>query len=265
MSETQAQVASVLVENKGPVAWITVNRPEKLNALNRATFARIVRAVEAALADPGIRVLVLTGAGEKAFVAGADIAEMAGLDARQAQEWARELQSGLDRIERAGKPVLAAVNGFALGGGCELAMACHVRIAADSARLGQPEVALGLIPGAGGTQRLPRLVGRGKALDLILSGEPIPAAEALRIGLVERVVPAASLREEVEAYAAKLLVKSPLALARALEAVISGGETAQPEALRLEASLFGLCFATEDMREGTSAFLEKRKASFPGK
>jgi enoyl-CoA hydratase len=144
-------------------------------------------------------------------------------------------------------------------------MACHVRIAADTSRLGQPEVALGLIPGAGGTQRLQRLVGRGRALDLILAGDPIPAAEALRVGLVERVVPAATLREEAEAYAAKLLSRSPTALARALEAVLSGGESAQPEAERLEAALFGLCFATEDMREGTAAFLEKRKASFPGK
>jgi len=265
MSETETSASTVLRESRGPVAWITVNRPEKLNALNRATFGRIVEAVEAALADPGTRVLVITGAGEKAFVAGADIAEMARLTPQQAQEWSRELQAGLARIERAGKPVIAAVNGFALGGGCELAMACHVRIAADTARLGQPEVALGLIPGAGGTQRLPRLVGRGRALDLILAGDPIPAAEALRIGLVERVVPAASLREEVDAYAARLLSRSPTALARALEAVLSGCESALPEAERLEASLFGLCFATDDMREGTAAFLEKRKASFPGK
>ncbi|HET9299886.1 MAG TPA: enoyl-CoA hydratase-related protein [Candidatus Polarisedimenticolaceae bacterium] len=265
MSETQTSAGTVLSEQRGAVAWITVNRPEKLNALNRATFGRIVEAVEVALADPGTRVLVITGAGEKAFVAGADIAEMSRLTPQEAQEWSRELQAGLNRIERAGKPVLAAVNGFALGGGCELAMACHVRIAADTARLGQPEVALGLIPGASGTQRLPRLVGRGRALDLILSGDPIPAVEALRIGLVERVVPAASLREEVEAYAAKLLSRSPTALSRALEAVLSGGESAQPEAERLEAALFGLCFATDDMREGTAAFLEKRKASFPGK
>jgi enoyl-CoA hydratase len=265
MSETQTSASTVLSEQRGAVAWITVNRPEKLNALNRATFGRIVEAVEGALADPGIRVLVITGAGEKAFVAGADIAEMAALTPRQAQEWSRELQAGLNRIERGGKPVLAAVNGFALGGGCELAMACHLRIAADTARLGQPEVALGLIPGASGTQRLQRLVGRGRALDLILSGEPIPATEALRIGLVERVVPAASLRDEVDAYAAKLLGRSPAALGCALEAVLSGGESAQPEAERLEAALFGLCFATDDMREGTAAFLEKRKASFPGK
>ena len=256
---------SVLVDKRGRVAWITVSRPEKLNALNRATFHEIVAAVESALADPAIGVLVITGAGEKAFVAGADIAEMADLTPQQAQEWSRDLQEGLNRIERAGKPVLAAINGFALGGGCELAMACHVRIAADNARLGQPEVALGLIPGAGGTQRLQRLVGRGRALDLILTGDPIPAAEALRIGLVERVVPAASLGAEVEAYAGKLLTKSPVALARALEAVLSGAESALPEAERLEASLFGLCFATEDMREGTAAFLEKRKASFPGR
>jgi enoyl-CoA hydratase len=265
MSEIRAAAPTVLVESRSRVAWITVSRPETLNALNRATFAEIVAAVEGALADPGVGVLVITGAGEKAFVAGADIAEMARLTPQQAEQWSHELQAGLERIERAGKPVLAAVNGFALGGGCELAMACHVRIAAETARLGQPEVALGLIPGAGGTQRLQRLVGRGRALDLILSGEPVSAAEALRIGLVERVVPAASLRDEVEGYAAKLLAKSPTALTRALTAVLSGGECAQPEAERLEASLFGLCFATEDMREGTAAFLEKRKASFPGK
>ena len=265
MSETRTDTGTVLRDQRGEVAWITVNRPDKLNALNRATFAAIVDAVEGALADPGTRVLVLTGAGEKAFVAGADIAEMARLTPQQAQEWSRDLQAGLNRIERAGKPVIAAVNGFALGGGCELAMACHVRIAADTARLGQPEVALGLIPGASGTQRLQRLVGRGRALDLILTGDPVPASEALRIGLVERVVPAASLREEVDAYARKLLSRSPTALTRALEAVLSGGESAQPEAERLEAALFGLCFATDDMREGTAAFLEKRKASFPGK
>jgi enoyl-CoA hydratase len=265
MSETQPKTRPVLLESREGVAWITVNRPDKLNALDRETFRAIIAAVEHALADPAFGVIVLTGAGEKAFVAGADIAEMSVLDPREAQAWSHELQAGLDRIERAGKPVVAAVNGFALGGGCELAMACHVRIAADSARLGQPEVNLGLIPGAGGTQRLQRLVGRGRALDLILSGDAIPASEALRIGLVERVVPAAALRDETASYAAKLLAKSPTAIARAIEAVVSGGETAQPEAQRLEASLFGLCFATEDMREGTRAFLEKRKPVFPGK
>jgi enoyl-CoA hydratase len=169
------------------------------------------------------------------------------------------------RLEASEKPVIAAINGFALGGGCELALACHVRIAADTARFGQPEVGLGLIPGAGGTQRLQRLVGRGRALDLILSGEVIDAAEALRIGLIERVTTASALREFVAAYAAKLLSKSGVAQSRALNAVIAGGEMALPEALQFEASLFGLCFATDDMREGTRAFIEKRKPRFPGR
>lgn len=246
-------------------AWITVNRPKKLNALDRATVSEIVAAVDRAADDPEVRALVLTGAGEKAFVAGADIEEMSGLTPAEAQAHSRYLQESLDRIEQGRKPVIAAVNGFALGGGCELALACHVRIAAASARFGQPEVNLGLIPGAGGTQRLQRVVGRGRALDLILSGEMIDAEEALRIGLVNRVVAAPELRATVAAYVKTLCKKSPAALSRALEAVISGGEFAQAEAQRLEAGLFGLCFATEDMREGTRAFLEKRKAVFTGR
>ncbi len=255
---------NVLYEAAGGIAWITVNNPDKLNALDRATVGEIAAACGQAQDDANIRVIVLTGAGEKAFVAGADIREMASLSPLQAQSFSRFLQRSLDRLERSPKPVIAAVNGFALGGGCELALACHVRIAADTARFGQPEVSLGLIPGAGGTQRLQRVVGRGRALDLILSGDMIDAAEAYRIGLVNRVVPAAELRSTVEAYAGNLCAKSPLALARSIEAVVSGGETSQQEALVLEAGLFGLCFATEDMREGTSAFLEKRKAEFPG-
>jgi len=256
---------NVLYEVADRCGWITVNRPDKLNALNRATMTEIGRAVDAALADDGVRVLVLTGAGEKAFVAGADIAEMAGLGARAAEEFSLFLQRCLDRIERGGKPVIAAVNGFALGGGCELAMACHVRIGAENARFGQPEVNLGLIPGAGGSQRLSRIVGRGRALALILGGEMIDAAEALRIGLCNRVVPAAELRATVADHARRMAAKSPLALARALEAVLAGGEMAQGEAMKLEAALFGLCFATEDMREGTKAFLEKRKPEFAGR
>ena len=190
---------------------------------------------------------------------------MAALDPRGAESFAHELQESFAVLERSPKPVVAAVNGFALGGGCELALACHVRIAADTARFGQPEVGLGLIPGAGGTQRLPRLVGQGRALDLILTGEVVDAADALRIGLVDRVVPAAELRATVAAYGAKLLTRSGIALARALEAVLSGAGMALPDALRLEASLFGLGFATEDMREGTRAFLEKRKPRFVGR
>jgi enoyl-CoA hydratase len=257
--------ANLIYDTAGRIAWITVHRPDKLNALNRQTVGEIASAARHALRDPGVGVLVVTGAGPKAFVAGADIAEMSALDAGAAQEFSHELNAALSVLEGSQKPVIAAVNGFALGGGCELALACHLRFAADTAKFGQPEVGLGLIPGAGGTQRLPRLVGRGRALDLILSGEMIDAAEALRIGLVERVVPAGELKDAVGAYAGKLLAKSPRALARALEAVVVGGEMDLTGALRLEASLFGLGFATDDMREGTRAFLEKRKPEFSGR
>ena len=262
---TEPNPHPVLLDVADGVAWLTVNRPEKLNALNRAVVREIAAAARRAIDDDACGVLVVTGAGEKAFVAGADIAEMSSLDPRQAETFAHALSDSFAVLERSPKPVIAAVNGFALGGGCELALACHVRIAADTARFGQPEVGLGLIPGAGGTQRLPRLVGSGRALDLILSGDPIDAAEAHRVGLVERVVPASELRASVSAYAAKLLTRSGVALARALEAVVSGAGMALPEALRLEASLFGLGFATEDMREGTKAFLEKRKPRFVGR
>jgi enoyl-CoA hydratase len=262
---TDPGFANVLYEVAGRIAWITVNRPDKLNALNRTTVLSIAAAAKRAVDDPAVGVLVVTGAGEKAFVAGADIAEMAALGPADAQAFAEELHDSLAVLEGSGKPVIAAINGFALGGGCELAMACHIRISADTAKFGQPEVGLGLIPGAGGTQRLQRLVGRGRALDLVLTGDMIDAAEAHRIGLVERIVPPAALRAKVEEYAGKLLSKSPMALARALDAVLSGGEIGLAEALRLEASLFGLCFATEDMREGTRAFVEKRKPQFPGR
>ena len=256
---------NVLYEVAGAAAWITINRPDKLNALDRATVEQIVAAHRRARDDSRVRVIVLTGAGEKAFVAGADIKEMSALSPTEAQSFARFLQESMDGLERSAKPVVAAVNGFALGGGCELALACHVRIAADTARFGQPEVSLGLMPGAGGTQRLQRVVGRGRALDLILSGDMIDAAEALRIGLANRVVPASELRGTVEAYVKKLASKSPLAQARSIDAIVSGGETSQHEAMVLEASLFGLCFSTADMREGTTAFLEKRKPDFQGR
>jgi enoyl-CoA hydratase len=252
-------------ETRDRAAWITVNRPAKRNALDRATVVELGQAALQARSDSEVRVIVVTGAGDKAFVAGADLREMSSLGPVEAQAFSGLLRETLDAFERSTKPVLAAVNGFALGGGCELALACHVRIAADTARFGQPEVQLGLIPGAGGTQRLPRLVGRGRALDLILRGATIDAAEALRIGLVEHVVPAASLVETVEQYVQELCRNSPLALARALEAIVSGGEVSQAEALRAEAALFALCFATEDMREGTQAFLEKREPRFPGR
>ena len=261
----QVPFENVQYEVRGPAAWITVNRPDKLNALNRRTVEEVVRAVEQALGDETVRALALTGAGEKAFVAGADIAEMADLGAAEGQDFALFLQAGLDRLERSPKPVIAVVNGFALGGGCELAMACHVRLAAQSARFGQPEVNLGLIPGAGGTQRLQRLIGRARALDLILTGEMIDAAEAHRIGLVNRVHPADELSGAAQAYIELLASKSPIALSRALEATLTGGEVSQSEAMRVEAALFGLCFATQDMREGTRAFLEKRKPDFSGR
>jgi len=261
---TQQSFSNVLYESGDGNAWITVNRPDKLNALDRATVAEIVSALELAEKDAQVRVIVVTGTGDKAFVAGADIKEMSSMTAARAQEYSRFLHSSLRRLERSTKPVVAAVNGFALGGGCELAMACHVRLASASASFGQPEVNLGLIPGAGGTQRLQRLVGRGRAMELILSGDRIDAEEALRIGLVNKVFPAGQLREGVEAFAKTLKKKSPIALARAIEAVVEGGEVALEEGLRMESALFGLCFATEDMREGTKAFLEKRKPEFPG-
>lgn len=256
---------NVLYEVRERVAWITVNRPEKLNALDRRTVEEFAVALAESQADGGVAVVVVTGSGDKAFVAGADIAQMAAFDALQAQEFSLLLHRVFEAVERSPKPVVAAVNGFALGGGCELAMACHVRLAADTAKFGQPEVNLGLIPGAGGTQRLPRLVGRGKAVDLILTGDTVDAPEAHRIGLVDRVVAREDLLPAVAAYAAKLAAKSPVALARALQAVVSGGEAPLSEALRLEAALFGLCFATEDFREGTRAFLDRRPPVFRGR
>ena len=257
--------ANVLYSVTDRVAWITVNRPDTLNALNRATVVAIAAAADRAVSDPEVGVIVVTGAGDKAFVAGADITEMANLDALGAQRFAHELNGGFMRLEGSPKPVIAAINGFALGGGCELALACHVRIASDTAKFGQPEVGLGLIPGAGGTQRLQRLIGRGRALDLILTGAMIDASEALRIGLIEHLAPAATLTDFVTAYAAKLLTKSALAQSRVLDAVLTGSDMPLAEALRLEASLFGLCFASDDMREGTRAFIEKRKPRFPGR
>ncbi|ANM28847.1 hypothetical protein ABI59_03340 [Acidobacteria bacterium Mor1] len=258
-------MGNVRYEVRDRVAWITIDRPKKLNALNRQTVGEIACAVEKANADDGVGVLVLTGSGEKAFVAGADIAEMSALDATRGQEFSRFLHASLDRVERSPKPVIAAINGFALGGGCELAQACHVRICSDNARFGQPEVNLGLIPGAGGSQRLPRIVGRGRALDLILSGEMIGAEEALRIGLVTKVVPAEELGGTVAKYAATLNERSPIALARSLDAVLTGTESSLEDGLRLEAALFGLSFATEDMKEGTQAFIEKRKPEYKGR
>ena len=255
----------VIYETKDGIARLTINRPEKLNALDRQTMRDIDGAVSTAGQDPAIGVLVLTGAGDKAFVAGADIAELASQTPVEGAAYARLGQAVLSRLERLGKPSIAAINGYALGGGLELAMACTLRVASESARLGQPEVALGIIPGYGGTQRLARLVGAGRALDLILTGEPIDAREAHRIGLVNRVVPQADLAAAVETLARMLLTRGPAALRFALQAVHEGMQMNLAEGLSMEAVLFGLCCATEDMREGTQAFVEKRKPVFKGR
>jgi len=256
---------NLLVESRDGVAFVTINRPDKLNALNDATVAEIDAAFAAIAADPATRGVVLTGAGEKAFVAGADIAELATQSPVDGKERSIRGQLVLDRIERLGKPVIAAVNGFALGGGCELAMACHVRIASENAKLGTPEVKLGIMCGYAGTQRLPRLVGKGRALEMLLTGEMVDAAEALRIGLVNRVVPREKLLAEAEGLMRKMLANGPVSLRFTLEAVNDGLETGFDEAERQEATLFGLICTTEDMKEGTKAFLDKRPARFQGK
>ena len=249
----------------GGIALLTVNRPEKLNALSAAVIAELDEAFTAIAADPAIRAVILTGAGEKAFVAGADIRELAEISAYEARTTALRGQAVFRKIETCGKPVVAAVNGFALGGGMELAMACTVRFASENARMGQPEVKLGLTPGYGGSQRLPRLVGRGRAMELLLAGDAIPAAEASRIGLVNEVVPLAQLLDHCRAWLAKVLANAPLALALTMEAVDVGLSCGFEEGQRFEAAAFGLSAATEDRREGTRAFLEKRRAVFEGK
>ncbi|MBJ6982815.1 MULTISPECIES: enoyl-CoA hydratase-related protein [unclassified Luteimonas] len=252
----------LLTSNHGAVRVIAVNRPEKLNALNRATMEALHAAFDTAAADPAVRAVVLTGSGAKAFVAGADIAEMAALSAVEAREFSLVGQRLMRRIERMPKPVVAMVNGFALGGGLELAMCCHLRIAADSAKLGLPEVTLGLLPGFGGTQRLLRLSGRAAALELTLGGAPIDAARALALGLVNRVVPAAELEAETMQFAAKLATGAPLAMRAILDAIHVGGECAIDDGLEYESAQFGLVFSTDDAREGMTAFLERRKPAF---
>src|ERR1700726_3849215 len=256
---------NVVYDKKGPIAYVALNRPKVMNALNKATIDELRTAFEDARDDSAVHGVILTGAGEKAFAAGADIAEIANNTAVVAEQSSRFGQKVLDLIENLGKPVIAAVNGFALGGGCEAAMACTIRIAAESAKFGQPEVKLGLLPGGGGTQRLPRLVGKGRALQLILSGGMISAQEAYRIGLVNEVVPAADLIPRAEAILKEIAVNAPLAIRYALDAVNKGMETSQSEGLALEASYFGLCAGTEDKEEGTSAFLQKRPAQFHGR
>jgi len=256
---------NLLLEQSGAVAIVTVNRPKVLNALNAPTLDELRRAALDLKRDDSVRVIVLTGAGEKSFIAGADINELAVQTPTGGREHALQGQHVFDLFENLGKPVIAAINGYALGGGCELAMACTLRIAADTAKIGQPEVNLGIIPGYAGTQRLARLVGKGKAMELILTGMQISAAEAERIGLVNRVVPAASLMSEVRSLAASLANNAPIAMRYIINAINKGLEMPFAEACVFEATLFGLVASTEDMREGTRAFLEKRKAEFKGR
>jgi enoyl-CoA hydratase/carnithine racemase len=257
--------SNILFEKKNAIAYVTVNRPKVLNALNMATMEELRAAFHDIKNDASVRVVILTGAGEKAFIAGADIGELAQNDAVSAKEYTHRGQSVLNLIENLGKPVIACINGFALGGGCEIAMACTMRLASENAKLGQPEVKLGIIPGYGGTQRLPRLVGKGIAMQLLLSGEMISAQEAHRIGLVNEIVPAAELIPRAEAIAQKIIANAPLAVQYTMEAVNKGMEMPLAEGLYLEAVLFGMASATEDKKEGTASFLEKRQANFKGK
>ncbi|HXR98475.1 MAG TPA: enoyl-CoA hydratase-related protein [Terriglobales bacterium] len=253
------------VESDGVIARVTLDRPAKLNALNLATLAELQRAFAELRGAPGLRVVILTGAGEKAFAAGADVSELAALDAVRAREVSQAGNEVFLEIERFPHPVIAAINGFALGGGLELAMACAIRIASDNAYLGQPEVKLGLTPGYGGTQRLARLIGQGRALELILGGDPVSAHEAHRLGLVNRVVAPAELAAAATELATKIAANAPLAVTYCLEAVRRGAEMSLEEGLALEASLFALSCATADMKEGTGAFLAKRPAVFKGR
>ena len=256
---------TLLFEVRDGIAFVTINRPDKLNALNDQVMAELGQAADRITAEDAIRGVILTGAGPKAFVAGADIADLAKQGPFDGKARALRGQAVLRRLETCGKPVVAAVNGFALGGGCELALACHIRIASDNAKFGQPEVKLGIAPGYGGTQRLPRLVGKGRALQLILTGEMIDAAEAYRIGLVNKVVPAAELAVESEKLVRGILAMGPLAVRLALEAVERGLDMSLDEGLLLEANHFGLLAATADMKEGLTAFLEKRAPKFAGR
>jgi enoyl-CoA hydratase len=263
--EAAARPAHVQVEKKDAIAIVTIARPEKLNALNRAVLGELDCAFAGLFADSAVRAIVLTGAGEKAFVAGADIGELAVLDTRGAEEASAYGSAIFRRIAESRAPVIAAVNGFALGGGCELALACAIRIASENAKFGLPEVGLGIIPGYGGTQRLPRIVGFGVAAELIATGRMIDANEALRIGLVNRVVPLADLIAQAEALARDIASKAPLAVAAALEAARVGLESGLDAGLRLESSLFGILGSTRDMHEGLQAFVDKKKIAFEGR
>ena len=265
MASEYAGLENLLLERSEGIALLTVNRPKVLNALDTQTLDELRRTVLAFKRDPDVRCVILTGAGEKAFIAGADINELAVQSPTSGRDHALRGQHVFDLVEQMGKPVIAAINGYALGGGCELALACTLRIAADSARLGQPEINLGIIPGYAGTQRLTRLVGRGRALEMLLTGDPVTADAALRFGLVNRVVPAAELMTEARRMAAVLASKAPVAVRYIIDAVNKGSQMSFGEAQVYEATLFGLVASTDDMREGTKAFLEKLKAEFKGK
>ncbi|HJW95219.1 MAG TPA: enoyl-CoA hydratase-related protein [Thermoanaerobaculia bacterium] len=255
---------NVRIETHDSVAIITIDRPKVLNALNAQTVGEIGEAFEQVRNDDSVKAVILTGAGEKAFVAGADIGELAKMTPITGKATAERGQAVFAKIERFPKPVIAAINGFALGGGCELALACHIRIASEKAQIGLPEVTLGIIPGYGGTQRMARLLGKGKALELILTGDRIPAAEAERIGLVNRVVAPEELMNVAMEMAKKIASRGPLAVRASIEAVMSGSEMPIDEGFFLEATLFGLLASTDDMKEGMGAFLEKRAAQFKG-
>jgi len=257
-------LANVLYEKKGPIAYVTLNRPKVLNALNKATLAELNEVFKDARDDDTVRGVILTGAGDKAFAAGADIAEMANDTPAEAEDKTRHGQRVTKVIESLGKPVVAAVNGFALGGGCELAMACTIRLAVETAKFGQPEVTIGIIPGFGGTQRLPRLIGKGRALQLILSADMIDAQEAYRIGLVNEIVAKDNLMPRAEAILNKINANAPTAVKLAIESTNRGLDVSLAEGLNIEASLFTQCFATEDRKEGVAAFREKRKPNFKG-
>jgi enoyl-CoA hydratase/carnithine racemase len=264
-TSTALTLENVLYAKKGPIAYVTLNRPKVLNALSKRTWEDLRAAFEDARDDAAVRGVILTGAGDKAFIAGADISELAQAAAVEAEQESSYGQAVLNPVENLGKTVIAAINGFALGGGCETAMACTIRLAVENAKFGQPEVKLGVLPGGGGTQRLPRLIGKGRALQLILTGETISAQEAYRIGLVNEVVPAADLITRSEAILSQIFANAPVAVKYSLEAVNKGMETSQAEGMALEASLFGLCAGTDDKKEGTQAFLQKRKPQFQGR
>ena len=259
-----AELKYVKVELREAIAVVTINRPDKLNALNAETVAELHNALREVAGNSAIRAIILTGTGEKSFVAGADIGELAKMSPLTGIGVSRQGQDAFRFLETMRKPVIAAVNGFALGGGLELALACHVRLASENAKFGLPEVKLGIIPGYGGTVRLPRVVGRGRALELMLSGDMIDAQEAYRIGLVNHVYPQAELLGAAEQLAAKMAGNGPVAVALAIEAVDNGYHGSTDDALRLESNLFGLLASTSDMKEGMAAFLEKRKADFQG-